>query len=163
MIPDRRLEAEQQKEVCRGGYDRSQFIYDGASDSYTCPRGKNLRKIAEVTIGGRRYHRYGDASACKACEFREECTSGRFRSPYRDFQNEAVQARMRGKLELEENRVRYKKRFHTAESPYGHAKRNLKFTHVMRRGREKVSMEMALLFMLHNIIKVAPVMLGSGV
>ena len=68
---------------------------------------------------------------------------------------------MRAKLELEENRRRYNKRGHAAESPYGHAKRNLKFTFVMRRGIEKVRMEMAMLFTLHNIMKVAPAILGA--
>ena len=52
---------------------------------------------------------------------------------------------------------KYKKRAHAAESPYGHAKRNLKFIYVMRRGIKKVRMELALLFMLHNIMKVAPI------
>ncbi len=160
LIPDRRMEAEQRKEVSRGDYDRSKFTYDERTNIYICPQGKSLGKIGEATIKGRRYDRYGNASACRQCEFREKCTRGKFRRIYRD-QNEVVQERMRARLELEENRSRYIKRAHAAESPYGHAKRNLKFTHVMRRGLEKVRMEMALLFMLHNIMKVAPVLVGS--
>lgn len=161
LIPDRRLEAEQRKEVIRGEYDRSRFIYDEGKDSYVCPKGNSLGKISEVTIEGRWYHRYGNVLACRACGYRERCTSGKFRSIYRDFQNEEVQARMRERLDWEENRAKYRRRAHAAESPYGHVKRNLKFTHVMRRGIKKVRMEMALLFMLHNIMKVAPVMLRS--
>jgi transposase len=161
LIPDRRMEAEQRNEVSRGDYDRSKFIYDERTDIYICPQGKSLGKIGEATIKGRRSDRYGNASACRQCEFRDKCTKGKFRLICRD-QNEAVQERMRARLELEENRSRYIKRAHTAESPYGHAKRNLKFTHVMRRGLEKVRMEMALLFMLHNIMKAAPVLVGSG-
>jgi transposase len=161
LIPDRRMEAEQRNEVSRGDYDRSKFIYDERTNIYICPQGKSLGKIGEATIKGRRSDRYGNASACRQCEFRDKCTKGKFRLIYRD-QNEGVQERMRARLELEENRSRYIKRAHTAESPYGHAKRNLKFTHVMRRGLEKVRMEMALLFMLHNIMKVAPVLVGSG-
>jgi transposase len=45
----------------------------------------------------------------------------------------------------------------TAEAPYGCIKRNWKFTHVLRRGITKVAMEAALLFSLHNILK-----LGTG-
>jgi transposase len=161
LIPDRRLEVELRDEGCRGEYDRSKFIYEGRADSYICPWGKFLSKIGEVTIKGRGYRRYANASACKECEFRDKCTTGKFRSIYRD-QNEEVQERMRAKLELEENREMYNKRAHSAESPYGHAKWNLKFTHVMRRGIEKVRMEMALLFTLHNIMRVAPVLLGAG-
>ena len=161
LIPDRRLEAEQREEVSRAEYDRSEFIYDETADLYICPQREILRKIGEATIKGRRYHRYGNASACRRCELRDKCTNGKFRSIYRD-QNEEVQERMRARLERVENRSRYNKRAHAAESPYGQAKWNLKFTHVMRRGIEKVRMEMAMLFMLHNIMKVAPVLIGSG-
>ena len=69
---------------------------------------------------------------------------------------------MRRKLGSEENRVKYNKRAHAAESPYGHAKRNLKFSYVMRRGIGKVRMEMAMLLMLHNIMRVAPALIGAG-
>ena len=55
---------------------------------------------------------------------------------------------------------RYAQRAHTAESPFGQVKGNLKFRQLMRRGREKVSMEVGLLFMLHNILKLAPVRSG---
>ncbi len=161
LIPDRRLEAELRGEGSRGEYDRSKFIYEERSDCYICPCGQLLSKIGEVTIKGRRYSRYANASACGECEYRDKCTTGKFRSIYRD-QNEEVTERMRAKLELEENRDRYNKRAHSAESPYGHVKWNLKFTHVMRRGIEKIRMEMALLFTLHNIMRVAPVLLGAG-
>ena len=161
LIPYRRLEAEQRNGLSKGEYDRSKFVYDNKADTYTCPGGKVLSKIGEVTIRGRHYHRYGDGGTCKECKFRNMCTTGRFRTIYRD-ENEGVQERMRAKLELEENRVKYHKRAHAAESPYGQAKRNLRFTHVMRRGKVKVGMEMALLFMLHNIMRVAPLLSGSG-
>jgi hypothetical protein len=39
-------------------------------------------------------------------------------------------------------------------------KGNLKFRQLMRRGREKVMMEVGLLFMLHNIFKLAPMRSG---
>jgi transposase len=161
LIPDRRLEVEQRGEVSRGDYDRSKFIYDEKSDSYICPWGQFLEKKGEMTINGRRYGRYRNPSACQKCEFRERCTKGNFRTINRD-KKEEFQERMRAKLELEDNRRKYNKRGHTAEAPYGNLKRNLKYTYVMRRGIEKVRMEMSLLFTLHNIMKVAPVILGAG-
>ena len=60
---------------------------------------------------------------------------------------------MRGKLEGKRAHGRYNKRAHAAESPFGNVKGNLKFRAVMRRGQEKVHMEAALLFMLHNMLK----------
>ena len=113
LIPDRRMEAEQRNEVSRGDYDRSKFIYDERTDIYICPQGKSLGKIGEATIKGRRCDRYGNASACWQCELRDKCTKAKFRLSHRD-QNEAVQERMRARLELEENRSRYIKRAHAA-------------------------------------------------
>ena len=60
---------------------------------------------------------------------------------------------MREKLQGKRAHRRYCKRAHAAESPFGNLKSNLKFRAVMRRGREKVLMEVALLFMLHDILK----------
>jgi hypothetical protein len=60
---------------------------------------------------------------------------------------------MREKLQQEVNQQIYRLRAHTAEAPYGCIKRNWKFTHVLRRGIAKVAMEVALLFSLHNILK----------
>jgi transposase len=161
LIPDHRLEAEQRGETSRGQYDRSKFIYDERIDTYICPCGARLSKMAELTIQGIQYHRYANASACKECDFRDKCTPGKYRSIYRD-RKEEFQERMRGKLKVEENQAKYNKRAHASESPYGNLKRNLKFTYVMRRGIEKVRMEMAMLFMLHNILKAAPVLMEGG-
>jgi IS5 family transposase len=71
---------------------------------------------------------------------------------FRDH-NEEVRERMRAKLQGKRSHRRYNKRTHAAESPYGNVKWNLKFRAVMRRGSEKVLMEVALLFMLHNMLK----------
>jgi transposase len=154
LIPDRRLEAEQRNETAKGEYDRSKFLYDERTDSYVCPWGMVLEKVGEVLINGRKHFRYANTEACRGCEFRGRCTKGSQRIILRD-QNEEVQERMRERLGKEENRARYNMRGHAAESPFGNAKRNLKFTFVMRRGREKVMMEMALLFMLHNMMKIS--------
>ena len=154
LIPDRRLEAEQKNETAKGEYDRSKFVYDERTDSYICPWGKVLEKVGEAQINGRMHFRYANAEACGRCAFRARCTKGNQRMIFRD-QNEEVQERMRERLSKEDNRARYNLRGHAAESPFGNAKRNRKFTFVMRRGREKVMMEMALLFMLHNMMKMS--------
>ena len=91
--------------------------------------------------------------------FAERCTKGSYRKVTRD-DNEEIRERMRQRLGKKRGRARYAQRAHTAESPFGQVKRNLKFRQLMRRGREKVSMEVGLLFMLHIIFKLAPE--GSG-
>jgi transposase/IS5 family transposase len=159
LIPDRRMEAERRGETVKGQWDRGKFIYDERRDNYICPGGEELRKLGEAMINGRKHFRYGNASACGECPFRQHCTKGSVRVILRDA-NEEVVERMRERLAKEENRVQYRLRAHAAESPYGNAKRNLKFSYVLRRGIEKVRMEMALLFMLHNGMKLRPCMSG---
>jgi len=153
LIPDRRYEAETRGDVTKGAYDRSKFTFDESKDCYICPQGVILNKAATVTANGRLQNRYSNRSACKKCEHREQCTKGSHRIVSRDS-NEAVKERMRDRLNLEENKELYKLRAHAIESPFGQIKHNLKYRIFMRRGREKVKMEISLLCMLHNIKKI---------
>jgi transposase len=152
LIPDSHMEVEEQGATARGEYDRSKFHYRERSDSYRCPAGQTLRKTGTVEVHGRPRDRYENARACPGCPHRARCARGSHRRVFRD-QNEEVRERMRTKLHGKRAHQRYNKRAHAAESPYGNVKWNLKFRAVMRRGREKVLMEVALLFMLHNILK----------
>ncbi|MCK4815278.1 transposase, partial [bacterium] len=154
LIPDRRMEVEGRNELSKGEYDRSKFSYQSETRTYICPAGEQLEKSGEVTINGRRYDKYTNKEACAGCAYKTECTKMHARIIYRD-QNEEVKERMREKFEGEENKELYKKRAHTSEAPYGHIKHNLKFKILMRRGITKVRMEMALLGILHNGLKLA--------
>jgi transposase len=152
LIPDSHMEVEEQDATARGEYDRSKFHYRERSDSYRCPAGEILRKTGTVEVHGRLRDRYENPRACVGCPHHTRCARGSHRRVFRD-QNEEVRERMRAKLHGKRAHQRYNKRAHAAESPYGNVKWNLKFRAVMRRGREKVLMEVALLFMLHNILK----------
>lgn len=154
LIPDRRMEVEERNELSKGEYDRSKFSYESETNTYICPGGEQLEKSGEATINGRRYDKYTNKEACAGCAYKTECTKMQARIIYRD-QNEEVKERMREKFEGEENKELYKKRAHTSEAPYGHIKHNLKFKILMRRGIAKVRMEMALLGILHNGLKLA--------
>jgi len=153
LIPDRRHEAEIRGELSKGDYDRSRFIYDDSKDCYICPQGCELKRIASVAVDNRIQQRYGNKKACKTCEFRSQCTRGSYRIVSRD-RNEAAKERMRERLSRDENKKIYKLRAHCIESPFGQIKHNLKYRIFMRRGREKVKMEISLLCMLHNLLKI---------
>ena len=159
LIPDRRLEAERRQECAKGEYDRSRFDYREKEDCYVCPEGAVLPKVGSLVINDRKCGRYENRGACASCANRERCTKGSYRIVTRD-ENEEVRERMRQRLGKKKGRARYAKRAHTAESPFGQLKGNLKFRQLMRRGQEKVMMEVGLLFMLHNILKLAPVRSG---
>jgi ABC-2 type transport system ATP-binding protein/transposase len=156
LIPDRRMEVERRGECAKGEYDRSKFEYKEKGDSFVCPQGAVLEKAGTGQVNGRVVDRYENRKACLACPLREQCTKSRYRVLTRD-RNEEVRDRMREKLNKKRGRERYKKRAHAAECGYGQVKGNLKFRQFMRRGREKVRMEAGLLFMLHNMMKLAAV------
>ena len=61
---------------------------------------------------------------------------------------------MQLKLQEEKNKELYNQRAHACESPYGQIKHNLKYKIMMRRGIVKAKMEMALLFMLHDMMRI---------
>ena len=158
LIPDRRMEAEKKDQLSRGAYDRSKFTYFPEEDEYLCPTGIRLWKSGEALINGRPYNKYMNVDACGRCTVRSKCTKRAARVINRD-KNEEVKERMREKLNKDENKELYKKRAHSSEAPYGHIKHNLKYRQVMRRGMEKVKMEIALLGILHNGLKLGELVL----
>lgn len=153
LIPDRRYEAKERGNITNKEYDRSNFEYNFEKDEYICPQGKVLSKTGTYEINGRDYNRYSNPKACKNCSKRKECTKSSCRVINRDV-DEEVKERMQSKLEEEKNKELYKQRAHACESPYGHIKHNLKYKIIMRRGIEKAKMEIALIFMLHNMMKI---------
>jgi len=156
LIPDRRYEVEKCEGTIKGEYDRSKFIYNEHKDEYCCPLGKELSNSGSFTANGRRYDRYANPGACQNCRQRKKCTKGKYRIISRD-RNEAIKERMRNELGKKLNLKIYAKRAHSAESPFGQIKHNLKYRIFMRRGIEKIKMECSLLFMLHNILKIGHV------
>ena len=154
LIPDRRMEVEKNGSTAKGDYDRSKFSYRADNDTYRCPCGQRLHNTGTLQINGRSNNRYENPSACARCSYRSRYMEGTHRRVFRDH-NEGVRERMRTKLKSKRSERRYKKRAHAAESPFGNVKGNMKFRAVMHRGIEKVRMEVALLFMLHNMMKTA--------
>lgn len=153
LIPDKRLDVEERGATAKGDYDRSKFTYKKRRDCFVCPCGGRLSRSGTVIQGGREYGKYTNSRACAACENREACTKSAFRVIVRDT-NEEVRERMRKKLKREKDKNRYGMRAHTVESTYGQMKHNLKYRIFMRRGKAKVLLEVALLSMLHNMMKI---------
>lgn len=153
LIPDKRLEVEKYGNTAKQDFDRSKFKYNALKDHYTCPCHKRLTKVGTSQQGGRSYDRYMNTKACSQCLSRNQCTESRYRVICRDL-NEEVKIRMRTELAKVKNKKKYKKRAHSAESPYAQIKHNLKFRIFGRRGKENVKMEISLYFLLHNMLKI---------
>lgn len=160
-IPDLRKEVDNKGLGARGEYERDKFEYDKVRDEYRCPRGEVLSRGKEIRgSDGRKKIVYGNEGTCSGCAVREKCTRAKEggRKIIRDINEESREA-MRAKLDSEEGKEIYRRRAHTAEAPYGNVKHNLKFRHFMRKGIVNVVMECALIFMLHNIMKLASILM----
>lgn len=160
-IPDIRKDVEDKGLAAKREYDRSKFKYDSERDEYRCPRGEILRRKYKMKgSDGRQKVVYGNREVCRECVMKERCTRSKEggRKIIRDI-NEEIREAMRAKLDSKEGKEIYKQRAHTAEAPFGNVKHNLKFRHFMRRGVVKITMECALIFMLHNIIKLGSVLM----
>lgn len=154
LMPDKRFDVDERGEQKRGEYDRSHFEYNTEEDHYVCPAGNMLVKEAAFTLNNREHHRYSNPSACQKCPFKKECARGVKRTITRDA-NEKIKEDTRETLLQPENKELYKLRSHSAESPFGNIKHNLKFRIFMRRTVERVKIEVGLLRILHNILKIS--------
>ena len=156
LIPDKRFDVDNNNNQKNPEFDRSRFTYLQERDVYFCPQNQELKKIAEFDLNEEIYSRYANVSACAECSRLKDCSRGKSRTISRAAR-EYLKEEMRERLSSPENKTVYAKRAHVSESPFGNMKHNLKYKIFMRRERAKASMEMGLLCILHNIMKIAPV------
>jgi hypothetical protein len=154
LMPDRRLEVEQHCQTAKGNYDRSHFVYNPALDCYVCPQRQMLPLKGEANNGNAK--RYANPEACRQCPNHIQCTKSHCRVIIRD-NREYLKENMRQKLSQSENQKLYNLRAHVAESPFGCIKWNWKIIALLRRGAEKVQADAALIFSVHNILKLRTV------
>lgn len=130
-------------------FDRSEFSYDPASDTYTCPAGSKMTFRREVTIKERVYREYG-TSSCPDCELKERCIKGKakHRRFYRGELEEVAEAMDK---RLSENKEKYRLRQCICEHPFGTLKRILGYTYLLVKGKEKAGGEVGLMYMAYNI------------
>lgn len=157
LIPDRRYEVEVLGTSSKGKFDRSKFKYSDKHDHYRCPKRKILKKTYSYEKDGRLLNKYSNTEACKDCPDLKKCTISKYRTITRDS-NEQIKEEMRDKLKKKRGQKKYKKRAHSAEAPFGDFKHNKKFRIFNRRGNEKVTMEIGLMIMLSNIMKMGKIL-----
>lgn len=154
LMPDKMFDVDMRQ---TGKFARINFEYDKERNCYICPIGVTMNYTSQFhDKNGRLRFRYENPYACARCPHFKECSKGDTKSISRDS-NEELKELMRDNLLQEKYKEVYKMRAHSAECPTGHIKQNLKFKTVLRRGIEKIKMEMSLLFSLHNILKIGKV------
>jgi transposase len=140
-------------------FHKNNFTYDENDDSFLCPEGRRLRFTEtqeRKTANG--YMSQCDIYVCEdcsGCAFAAECkkTDGPrtlSRNPRLDaYRHEAME-----NLTSPEGIDLRKRRGVDVESVFGHIKHNMGYRRFRLRGLPKVNIEMGLLSMAHNMIKV---------
>lgn len=139
-------------------FDKTNFHYDASDDSFVCPEGRRLRfkeEQARKTANG--YLSRMDIFACEDCSdccFATECkkTAGP-RTISRNRQLDTYRCQAMENLTTPEGLRLRKQRNVDVESVFGHIKYNRGYRRFRLRGLKKVNVEMGLLSLAHNIIK----------
>lgn len=127
----------------------SNFIYDAATDTYTCPAGHILHPLPARKADTKR-HSYNNKEACKNCPYKEICISGK--EKYRNIRRgEHADTCDDTDRTYEENKGLYKLRRELAEHPFGTVKRYMNGDYFLLRTLPKVKGEAALFFLAYNI------------
>lgn len=139
----------------RAGYFyKRQYVYDAASDGYTCPAGQALRYRTTNRQGYRQYH--SDAQQCAGCDVRPRCTRSANQTKVVvrhvwEAAKEAVDAR---RLTEWGKRV-YARRKETVERSFADAKQLHGHRYARMRGLSKVLEQCLLAATAQNMKKIA--------
>ena len=139
-------------------FELSDFIYNSDEDCYICPEGRALffdhideRANSNGYIRKSRIYKSQD---CSECPLHAKCKRGEYRTlsvmPLYNKQKKKVRENLES---LEGTKLR-KRRAHEVETVFGHLKYNMNYQRIRLRSMAKATIEMALLFMSHNLIKV---------
>jgi transposase len=132
------------------------FLYDKATDSYTCPAGAILtslgtwhNKKGEAHETSYRFKTYR-TDACKTCPLKNQCTKLPKRIIQRSEYQDAVDINDNN---IKQNPQYYKRRQAICEHPFGSIKRHWGYTHTLLKGLQKVNGEMNLIMFCYNFLR----------
>ena len=133
-----------------GLYDKSDFVYSAADDTYRCPAGQHAIRRMTVVENGQTLHKYW-SSACRRCPLKPKCTTGVQRRIAR-WEHEAVLEEMQARLNQRPQAARERRQ--TVEHPFGTLKAWMGATHFLMRTLPKVRTEMSLHVLAYNMKRV---------
>jgi transposase/ribosomal protein L34 len=142
-------------------FNHEKFIYESASDSYTCPQGANLtfkgfRKRKNSKAGEEVVDRlYENALACEKCTHQNQCTASKrgVRSICRVPNQDALDIH-NNRMSTSEAREIVRKRKGIVEHPFGTTKRIWGYAQFLCRKVEHVTAEQSLAFLAYNFRRV---------
>jgi transposase len=135
----------------------TEFVYDKASDTYTCPQGETLSTTGTWHNKTRenspyKFKKYRTAK-CKECPVRNLCTARKDGGREIDRSEFAEAVELNNKR-YKENYSLYRKRQEINEHIFGTIKRQWGYNHTNLRGLEKVGGEHRLIMLVYNIKRV---------
>ena len=136
------------------------FPYDEQRDEFICPADKRLTyrytRSYKSENGYQSERRIYECDHCAACPLKPECTQAKDnRRLYMSFRLRQFRAQARSNLLSEEGQALRCKRATEVETVFGQIKHNQRFRRFMLRGLEKTTIECGLLYLAHNIKKLA--------
>jgi len=135
-------------------FSRQAFVYDGGTNSYTCPAGKTLSYKGKERRGKRWRYRYrASAADCQACPFKLQCCPKSIRlgrSVMRSEHESEVESHA-AKMQTDEAKQIYKQRGQTAEFPSAWIKEKLGVRRFRVRGLIKAGLETIWACVTYNI------------
>ena len=142
-------------------FHRDNFPYDSATDSFTCPNGKQLiqkSKTTEIRPGG--YERTTlsyESTDCSECSLANSCKKQDQERRQFSFSPawDKYKQQARERLSTEKGCELKKQRSVDVESSFGDIKYNQGYSRFRLRGLKKVNIEWGLIAISHNLRKVA--------
>lgn len=125
--------------------DKIKYEYNEEKNHIICSEGKrlNFQSQSAKKRFGSRILKFSNEEACKHCKRKKECTSQKYKVYTMDARHPAQQ-RTYERYKSEEGQKLYKKRMHVAEVCQGDLKQNGRFIQLLRRGIEKVRVDLML-------------------
>lgn len=151
---------EDKKKYRTNPYRKENFVYDPATDTYTCSQGRSLAfkelKHSTTDNGYRTTVRLYQCLDCQNCPVAHLCKRGEGnRTIQINPTLEAYRAQARANLNSERGIALRKQRGVDVEPPFGHIKFNQGYDRCRLRGEPKVNVEIGLLSIAHNTKKIA--------
>ena len=135
----------------KGLYDKRDFVYIAEDNAYRCPAGESLPCRHSSMEDGLKIDSYYNASACKRCVIKAQCTTAKERR-VRRWEHEGVLDKMQNRLDR--NPGKMKQRRCTVEHVFGTLKFWMGSAHFLMRRLKHVGTEMSLHVLAYNLRRV---------
>ena len=136
-------------------YDMENFVYNGQTDTYTCPEGHIMKTNGtwHKSSSGSMFQQY-KTKQCKHCPVRPKCTASKLNGKTLQRRKYA-QNIQDNKLRIENNPSAYKKRQAIVEHPYGTIKRQWGFSYILtKKYKKRAGSDVGLMFIAYNIRRI---------